>query len=386
MRDVCVIGVGLSKWGEVWRQSLRQLFVDAAMNAIENSGVDHLDSLYVGCMSSGMFVEQEHIGALCADYLGMAGIPATRVESACASGGISFRQAFLEVGSGVSDIVMAAGVEKMTDVDGDGATAALAGAADQEYEVFHGATFPGLYAMMAHAHMAKYGTTSEMLAAVAVKNHHNGSMNPVAQYPFEITVEGVLNSVMVADPLHILDCSPITDGAAAVIVTSEEVAKKLGKPYIKVLGSGLATDSMALAQRADLTKIEAATIAADRAFKMAGKKLSDIQFAEVHDCFTIAELMILESIGLYEPGKAGPATQAGETALDGKFPINSSGGLKCKGHPVGATGVAQVVEIYKQLTGQAEGGRQIPGSPKIGMTHNMGGSGASSVVHIMEVA
>lgn len=386
MRDVCVIGVGLSKWGEVWRQSLRQLFVDAAMNAIENSGVDHLDSLYVGCMSSGMFVQQEHISALCADYLGMAGMPATRVESACASGGISFRQAFLEVGSGVSDIVMAAGVEKMTDVDGDGATAALAGAADQEYEVFHGATFPGLYAMMAHAHMAKYGTTSEMLAAVAVKNHHNGSMNPVAQYPFEITVEGVLNSVMVADPLHILDCSPITDGAAAVIVTSEEVAKKLGKPYIKVLGSGLATDSMALAQRADLTKIEAATIAADRAFKMAGKKLSDIQFAEVHDCFTIAELMILESIGLYEPGKAGPATQAGETALDGKFPINSSGGLKCKGHPVGATGVAQVVEIYKQLTGQAEGGRQIPGSPKIGMTHNMGGSGASSVVHIMEVA
>ncbi len=386
MRDVCVVGVGLSKWGEVWRQSLRQLFVDAAMNAIENSGVDRLDSLYVGCMSSGMFVQQEHISALCADYLGMAGVPAARVESACASGGISFRQAFLEVGSGVSDIVMAAGVEKMTDVDGDGATAALAGAADQEYEVFHGATFPGLYAMMAHAHMAKYGTTSEMLAAVAVKNHHNGSMNPVAQYPFEITVEGVLNSVMVADPLHILDCSPITDGAAAVIVTSEEVAKKLGKPYIKVLGSGVATDSIALAQRADLTKIQAATIAADRAFKMAGKKLSDIQFAEVHDCFTIAELMILESIGLYEPGKAGPATQAGETALDGKFPINSSGGLKCKGHPVGATGVAQVVEIYKQLTGQAEGGRQIAGSPKIGMTHNMGGSGASSVVHIMEVA
>ena len=386
MRDVCVIGVGLSKWGEIWRQSLRQLFVDAAMKAINNSGVDHLDSLYVGCMSSGMFVQQEHISALCADYLGMAGVPATRVESACASGGIAFRQAFLEVGSGVSDIVMAAGVEKMTDVDGDGATAALAGAADQEYEVFHGATFPGLYAMMAHAHMAKYGTTSEMLAAVAVKNHHNGSMNPVAQYPFEITVEGVLNSVMVADPLHILDCSPITDGAAAVIVTSEEVAKKLGKPYIKVLGSGLATDSMALAQRADLTKIQAATIAADRAFKMAGKKLSDVQFAEVHDCFTIAELMVLESIGLYEPGKAGPATQAGETAIDGKFPINSSGGLKCKGHPVGATGVAQVVEVYKQLTGQAEGGRQIGGSPKIGMTHNMGGSGASSVVHIMEVA
>ncbi|MDH3891501.1 MAG: thiolase domain-containing protein [candidate division Zixibacteria bacterium] len=386
MRDVCIVGAGMSKWGEVWRRSFRQLFVDAATAAIKDSGVDHLDSLYVGCMSGGLFAQQEHVGAICADYLGMAGLPAMRVESACASGGMALRAAFIEVGSGVSDIVMASGLEKMTDVDGDGATAALAGAADQEYEVFHGATFPGLYAMMAHAHMAKYGTTSEMMAAVAVKNHHNGAMNPVAQYPFEITVEGVLNSVMVADPLHILDCSPITDGAAAAIVTTEEIAKKLGKPYVKIIGSGVATDTIALAQRDDMTTIKAATIAADRAFKMAGKKLSDVQFTEVHDCFTISELVILESLGLYEPGKAGPATLAGETALDGKFPVNSSGGLKCKGHPVGATGVAQAIEVFKQLTGQAEGGRQIPGSPKVGMTHNMGGSGASSVVHIMEVA
>jgi acetyl-CoA C-acetyltransferase len=191
---------------------------------------------------------------------------------------------------------------------------------------------------------------------------------------------------MVADPLHILDCSPITDGAAAVIVTSEDVAKKLGKPYVKIIGSGVGTDTIALAQRDDLTTIKAATIAADRALKMAGKKLSDVQFAEVHDCFTISELMILESLGICKPGEAGPATLAGETALDGKFPINSSGGLKCKGHPVGATGIAQAIEIYKQLTGQAEGGRQIPGSLKVGMTHNMGGSGASSVVHILEVA
>lgn len=386
MRDVCIVGVGMSQWGEVWRRSFRQLFVDAATAAIKDSGVDHLDSLYVGCMSGGLFVQQEHVGAICADYLGMPGLPAARVESACASGGISLRQAFIEVGSGLSDIVMAAGIEKMTDVDGDGATAALAGAADQEYEVFHGATFPGLYAMMAHAHMAKYGTTSEMMAAVSVKNHHNGAMNPVAQYPFEISVEKVLNSVMVADPLHILDCSPITDGAAAVIVTSEEVAKKLGKPYVKIIGSGVATDTIALAQRDDMTTIKASTIAADRALKMAGKKLSDVQFAEVHDCFSIAELIVLESIGLYAPGKAGPATVAGETALDGKFPINSSGGLKCKGHAVGATGIAQAIEVFKQLTGQAEGGRQIPGSLKIGMTHNMGGTGASSVVHILEVA
>ncbi len=183
MREVCVVGVGMSEWGEVWRASIRDLFVDAAMNAIKSAGVDHLDSLYVGCMSGGLFVGQEHIGALMADYLGMPGLPAVRVESACASGGMAFRQAFIEVASGMSDIVMASGVEKMTDCSGDEATAALAAAADQEYEIFHGANFPGLYAMMAHAHMARYGTTREMLSAVAVKNHRNGAKNPVRAVP-----------------------------------------------------------------------------------------------------------------------------------------------------------------------------------------------------------
>jgi acetyl-CoA C-acetyltransferase len=386
MRQVCVAGVGITKFGEIWRKSLRQLYAEAALEAIKNAGVDHIDSLYVGCMSSGLFVQQEHLGPLMADYIGMPGIPAARIESACASGGMAFRQAFFEVASGASDIVLAGGVEKMTDCSGDDATAALATAADQEYEVFHGATFPGLYAMMAHAHMAKYGTTAEMLASVAVKNHKNGAKNPAAQYPFEITVEGVLKSVMVADPLHILDCSPITDGAAAVIVTTEEVAKKLGKPYVKVTGTGAATDYFQLGQRDDITAIKSATLAAERALKMAGRTLKDVNFAEVHDCFTIAEIAVAESIGLYKPGQAGPAIQAGECDLDGKFPINSSGGLKSKGHPVGATGIAQIVEVYKQLTGQAENGRQIPNSPKIGMTQNMGGTGASSAVHIMEVA
>ncbi len=386
MREVCIVGVGMSKWGEVWRQSLRCLHTEAALNAIKNAGVDHLDSMYVGCMTSGLFVGQEHLASLLTDYMGMPGLPATRVESACASGGLAVRSAFIEVAAGFSDIVMASGVEKMTDCSGDDATTALAAAADQEYEVFHGATFPGLYAMMAHAHMEKHGTTREMLSAVAVKNHHNGSMNPDAQYPFKVTRERVESSVMVANPLRILDCSPITDGAAAVIVTTVDIAKKLGKPYIKILGSGIGTDMIQLAQRADMTTIKAATIAADGAFKMAGKTIKDMQFAEVHDCFTIAEIAVAESIGKYKPGQAGPAFLAGESALDGAFPINSSGGLKSKGHPVGATGVAQVVEIYKQLTGQAEKGRQIPNSPKIGMAQNMGGSGGSSVVHIMEVA
>ena len=386
MREVCVVGAGMSKWGEVWRMSLRDLHTQAALNAIEKAGVDHLDSLYVGCMSGGMFVGQEHLASLLTDYMGMPGLPAMRVESACASGGMAFRAAFIEVASGMSDIVMASGVEKMTDCSGEEATQALAAAADQENEVFHGATFPGLYAMMAHAHMAKYGATRDMLSAVAVKNQRNGGRNPDAQYPFEVRMDQVAKSVMVADPLHILDCSPITDGAAAVIVTTVDIAKKLGKPYIKVLGSGLGTDTIALAQRDDMTAIKSATIAAEKAFEMAGKTIKDMQFAEVHDCFTIAEIAVSESIGRFEPGKGGPAALAGETALDGSFPINSSGGLKSKGHPVGATGVAQMVEMYKQLTGQAENGRQIPGSPKIGMTQNMGGSGGSSVVHILEVA
>jgi len=386
MREVCIVGVGMSKWGEIWKQSLRDMHTDAALKAIKASGVDHLDSMYVGCMSSGLFVGQEHLASLLTDYMGMRGLPATRVESACASGGLAVRQAFIEVASGVSDIVMASGVEKMTDCSGDEATYALATAADQEYEVFHGATFPGLYAIMACAHMAKYGTTRAMLSAVSSKNHTNGAMNPVAQYPFKVTPAQVEKSVMIADPLRILDCSPITDGAAAVVVTTVDIAKKLGKPYVKIIGSGVGTDTIALAQREDITTIKAATIASKQALEMAGKKIGDMQFAEVHDCFTIAEIAVAESIGLYEPGKAGPAFLAGESALDGKFPINSSGGLKSKGHPVGATGVAQMVEIYKQLTGQAENGRQIPNSPKIAMTQNMGGSGGSSVVHIMEVA
>jgi acetyl-CoA C-acetyltransferase len=385
MRDVAVVGVGMTKFGEIWEKSLRDLYVEAALAAIDNAGVDHLDSMTVGCMTGGLFIGQEHLGALLADYLGQKHLAATRVESACASGGLAFRTAFIEVASGISDIVMAGGVEKMTDISGDGATYALAAAADQEYEVFHGATFPGLYALMAVAHMEKYGTTREMLSAVAVKNHHNGAMNPFAQYPFEITREQVESSVMVASPLRVLDCSPITDGAAAVILTTVDIAKKLGKPVIKVIGSGHATDAIALHSRDDITTIRATAGAAENAFKMAGKTIKDIDFAEVHDCFTIAEIVVLESLGLYEPGKAGDAILNSETGLEGSFPINTSGGLKSKGHPVGATGVAQIVELVKQLRGEAENGRQLKNNPKVGMAQNMGGSGGSTLVHILEV-
>jgi acetyl-CoA C-acetyltransferase len=383
MRDVAVIGIGMTKFGELWERSYRDLFVEAAKNAMKDSGVDNLDSMYIGCMSGGLFVGQEHIGSLMADYLGVTPIPATRVESACASGGAAFRSAWIEVASGLSDVVLAGGVEKMTDVDGGMATYALATAADAEYEGFHGATFPGLYAMLAHAHMHKYGTTSEMMAHVSVKNHENGALNPNAQFPIKLTVDGVLNSTMVADPLHILDCSPVTDGAAAVILAPLDLAQSMGLPIIKVLSVGMASDTIALHARKEITHLGSVATATKRALDLAGLAIGDIDFAEVHDCFTIAEICVLEAMGVYEPGKAGPASMAGETARDGKFPVNPSGGLKSKGHPVGATGIAQIVEIVKQLRGTAENGRQLAKANR-GLAQNMGGSGGSSVVSILE--
>jgi acetyl-CoA C-acetyltransferase len=382
MREVAVIGVGMTKWGELWEKSLRQIFVETALLALEDAGVGRIDSMYIGSMSPGLFIGQEHIASLLADYLGKTPIPAVRVESACASGGLALRQGFIEVASGLSDIVLVGGVEKMTDVDGSEATYALGTAADQEYESFHGITFPGLYALIARAHMARYGTTREQLAMVAVKNHDNGSMNPLAQYPFKITVDAVLNSVLVADPLRVLDCSPITDGAAVVILSSLSTARKLKKPLIKIAGSGHATDTIALSSRKDITWLESTFQAAQQAYKMAGKKPKNIDLVEVHDCFTIAEICVTEAMGFFDIGKGGEAVQKGLTSLTGKIPVNSSGGLKAKGHPVGATGVGQVIEIVKQLRGEV-GQRQVK-KARVGMTQNMGGSGGSALVHIFE--
>jgi len=383
MRDVAVIGVGMQKWGELWEKSTRDIFVESALLAMDDAGVDSLDAMYIGSMSPGLFTSQEHLGSIMADYLGQKSIPSTRVESACASGGVAFRMAFMEVASGMHDIVLAGGVEKMTDIGGSDATHALATAADMQWEGVQGVTFPGLYAMMAVAHMDKYGTTRKQLAAVAVKNHHNGTMNPRAQFRMEVTVEGVINSTKVADPLNILDCSPITDGAAAVILVPADMVKKFKKPGVKVIGSGHATDTIALHDREDLTTLSAVTEAAEQAYRMSGKDTKDIDLAEVHDCFTIAEIIVSESLGLFERGKGGPAAEVGETSLKGRIPINASGGLKSKGHPVGATGVAQIVELTEQLRGEA-GDRQVS-SARVGLAQNMGGSGGSSLVHILEV-
>jgi acetyl-CoA C-acetyltransferase len=381
MRDVIVIGAGMTKFGELWGKSIKDIFVEAATKAIDDAGVDHIDSMYVGAMSPGLFVGQEHLGAVMADYLGVNPIPATHVESACASGGVAFRQAFLEVASGASEIVLAGGVEKMT--DGADVTEVLATAADQEYEVYQGITFPGLYAIIARAHMHEYGTTREQLAAVAVKNHRNGAKNPNAQFRSEITAEQVMNSTMVADPLRLLDCSPVSDGGAAVIVASIDVAKKLKKNPLRVIASAQASDSIALHSRKSITTLGSVVKAADKAYKMAGVKPSDVDLVEVHDCFTIAEIVATEDLGFFEKGKGGQAAADGQTSIEcNLIPVNTSGGLKSKGHPVGATGIAQIIELYEQLNGKA-GARQVP-NPHIGMAQNMGGSGASCVIHILE--
>jgi len=383
MRDVAVIGVGITKFGELWEKSLRDIFVESALKAIDDCGVKKIDSMYIGNFSGGLFVGQEHLGSLLADYLGCTPIPATRVESACASGALAFKQAFIDVASGYSDIVLAGGVEKMTDVDTGEATYGLAAAADREYEAFQGVTFPGLYALIARRHMYEYGTTREQLAKVAVKNHKNGARNPHAQFPFEVSLDQVLNSTLVADPLRLLDCSPISDGAASVIICPADRAKEFTDKPVKIIGVGQATDTITLASRDDITTLKATVEAGKRAYEMAGIKPEDIDLAEVHDCFTIAEICAMEDLGFVKKGEGGKAVEEGLTEIDGKIPINPSGGLKSKGHPVGATGIAQVVEVVTQLRGEA-GERQVKNA-KIGLTHNLGGSGGSVVVHILEV-
>ncbi len=386
MRDVAVIGVGLTKFGELWDKSFRQLTAEAGSKAILDAGIGgkEIDALYVGTMSAGRFVGQEHVGALVADTSGFAfdHIPAIRVESACASGGVAVRQGYLSIASWMNDIVVVGGIEKMNDVGGTSATGTLVTAADQEWEAFFGATFPGIYALMATRHMYDYGTTREQLAQVAVKNHANGALNPYAQFRKEISIETVLKATTVAYPLGLLDCSPVSDGAASIVLCAAEKAKKYTDKPIKIIGSGQASDTLALHARRDICTLESTVHAAKMAYKQANKTPRDIDVAEVHDCFTIAEICAIEDLGFVKKGEGGKAIDNKITTLDGSLPVNTSGGLKAKGHPVGATGVAQIVEIVQQLKGDAEK-RQVP-DVRIGLAHNVGGSGASCTVHIME--
>ena len=384
MRRVAIIGVGATEFGELWDSSFRDIGIEAGLAAVADAKInaDQIDALYVGNMSAGRFIEQEHIGALIADYAGLArdNVAATRVEAAGASGGLALRQGFLAVASGLHDIVVVGGAEKMLDVSDVESSIIQSAALDQEWETVLGATFPALHALIAKRHMHEFGTTREQLADVAVKNHKHGSLNPKAQFRREITRETVMGSPMVSSPLRMFDCAPSSDGAAAVVLCPLDQAKKFTEIPIEIIGTGQASDTLSLHHRKDICTMEATKVAAQRAFKMAGLTHKDVDVAEVHDNFTISEILAIEDLGFFAKGQGGKATEAGLTGLEGEIAVNTSGGLKARGDPIGATGLAQAVEIVTQLRGKAEK-RQVK-EANIGLTHNVGGTGATAVVHL----
>ncbi|MFH1447713.1 MAG: thiolase domain-containing protein [Candidatus Micrarchaeota archaeon] len=383
MRRVAIVGVGMTKFGEDWNRGFRDLMLEAGIKALEDSDMrgDEIDALYGGTMAAGRLIGQEHITALITDHMGLNPIPATRIEAACASGGAALRCGYMAVASGIHDNVVVGGVEKMTDVSVEEATTVLGGAGDQEWELFMGATFPSIYALMARRHMHEYGTTEEQMGMVAVKNHSNASKNPYAQFQREIKLDDVMNSKVVASPLKVFDCSPITDGAAALLLAPMENAKKYTDSPVEIIASCQASDTLALASRNTLTSMNATMSAAKKAFEITKLTPNDIDLAEVHDCFTIAEIMAIEDIGFFKKGEGGKAVEEGRTLLNSDISINPSGGLKGCGHPIGATGIKQAVEVTWQLRGQSHA-RQVKDA-EIGMTHNVGGSGATCVIHIM---
>jgi len=380
---VSIISAGLSRFGKRKGLYARELFAEAVKEAFDRSPKldpkKDIEALFVGHMGES-YEHQGHTGATMADWAGLLQIPATRVEAACASSGAALRAGIYAVISGLCDVVMVGGVEKMTHRTTPEVTEFLAMASDFPFEQWHGITFPGLFALMATAHMHKYGTTEAQLAAVAVKNHYHGSLNPKAHMQKEVTLETALSSRIIAWPLKLYDCSLITDGASCIILTKPELARKYTDMPVHIIGSGQASDTIGMYEREEFTSLKAAKLAAKKAYEMADVRPEDIHVAEVHDCFTIAEIIAYEDLGLCKPGDGGKLVESGETKLGGRIPVNTSGGLKAKGHPVGATGTAQAYEIYLQLTGQAEK-RQVKNA-EIGLTHNVGGSGATAAVHI----
>ncbi|TFF86686.1 MAG: hypothetical protein EU551_00905 [Promethearchaeota archaeon] len=412
MREIAIVGAGMSKFGAFGDKNSRDLWAEAFRNCIDNidNGFDTkiIEAFYMGNYSSDLFEGQGHLAPMCAELAGITPKPASRTEDACASSGIALREAILAIASGAFDIICVGGVERMTDLPTAGVTDTLASAADLIFEFGAGVTFPGLYATMGTAHMAKYGTTKEDFMRVGIKNHNNGQHNPFAQ--MNQSVAQIMESKIakaekrgkpkpdwkdemdflhdlganpyIAYPMRLFDCSLVTDGAACLILTTKELAKKFTDTPIYIAGTGQGSETFAIHDRPDLTSLRSAKTAAQMAYKMAGVGPKDIQIAEVHDCFTIAELLAMGDLGFWKPENVTQAVRDGETALDGSKPLNTSGGLKSKGHPVGATGVAQTVEVWKQMRGEAEGKRQVKFDVECALTHNVGGSGGSCVVHV----
>lgn len=411
-RSVALVGVGMSKFGAFPEKNSRDLFVEAFQELRQSvqKGFDpkEIEAFYMGNFSSDHFENQAHLAPIVASWAGLSPVASTRIEDACASGGVALRQGVLAIASGDADVVLVGGLEKMTDLPGPKVTDALALAADSLFEIPAGFTFPGFYAAMATAYIDQYKADPDALLSVAIKNHQNGALNEKAQ--FNQTISQVMDgkrrkaiqkdlpipewedemafmkdpkaNPMIAWPLRLFDCSPVSDGAAAVLLVSEELASKYTDHPIFVVASGQASDG-SLAERESLSSIPAAEKASRHAYAMAGINPEDVDFAEVHDCFTIAEIIACEDLGFFPRGEAWKAAMEGETARTGSHPINTSGGLKSKGHPVGASGVGQAVEVWKQMHGIA-GERQLPGKLRYGLTHNVGGTGQTCVVHIFE--
>ncbi|MDR3206306.1 MAG: thiolase domain-containing protein [Candidatus Methanoplasma sp.] len=387
MRDVAIIGVGVTKFGELWDKSFRSLGLEAGIKAIEDAKLsgEEIDGVFIGNLSAGRFIDQQHIDALIADYSGMAShhIPATRVEAGGASGGVAFRQAVMAVASGLHNTVLVGGAEKMTDLDDASINHIMDSTADAEWEAGMGLTLASLYAIIARRLIHEGTATREEIASVAVNSHFHGELNPGAQFRKAVPIETVLRSGPVASPLGMFDCAPITDGAAAVVLCPLDEAKKYTDKYVKVSATAQASDTLALFQRPDITTFGATAAAAQKAYSLAGITAKDINVAEVHDDFSVAGILALQDLGLYKKGEAGKAFLNGDTRVgSGKVAVNTSGGLKARGYPIGAAGVAQIVEIAEQLRGTADK-RQVKDA-KYGLAQSVGGTGSAVTVSILE--
>jgi acetyl-CoA C-acetyltransferase len=378
--NVCVLGAGSTKYGKL-DESIIEIALNASKDAIDSAGITPRD-IQAGYISNvfGVADKQVHMAPVIMSNLGIPHVPGLTIESACGSGSIMLREAYANIAAGFYDCVLALGVEKITHTGTTQSTTLFSYCSDFFYEGGNGASFPGLFASIARAYMTRYKTTEEDLARVAVKNHENGLLNPKAHVRKKITIEDVLKSPAVALPLKLYDCCPFSDGASAVILCNEEFAKKSGKRYVEIIGSGRGASPASVQARKDITTIPSTVDAAKQAYKMANITPKDIDFAEVHDCFTIAEIIDIEDLGFFPKGTAAHAIREGATSRDGAIPINPSGGLKSKGHPIGATGVGQVVEVFEQFTGKT-GEREIRDA-KHALTQNFGATGASCAVHI----
>ncbi|WP_255169936.1 thiolase domain-containing protein [Natrononativus amylolyticus] len=387
MREAYLVGAGQSSYGAFPEESYRSLFRTAFEATAESvpKGLepDEIDEAVVGTLGVGGR-QLGLSGPAVTEHVGLHGVPCTRVENACAASGYAVRQAVQAVRSGMADVVLAGGFEVMSDTSADATKYWLGVSGETEWERLSGTTFSGTYAQMASVHMREYGTTREQLSRVAVKNHANGAKNPHAQLGFECSLEDAESAPVVADPLTLYHCCPTSDGAACALIASEDVVSEYTDDPIRVAGVGAGSDRVGLFQREDYASIPASQRAAEAAYEMAGVGPDDVDFAEVHDCFSIAELLAYEDLGFCERGEAGELVESGYTELEGDLPVNTSGGLKSKGHPIGATGAGQVVEAFKQLSGTA-GDRQVEGASR-GLTHNVGGSGGAAVVHVFERA